>query len=545
MQTPVQQKILIVDDKPRNLLALQKVLVDLDATIIEATNGNDALRASLHHDFSLAILDVQMPEMDGYELAELLLGDGKEGRLPIIFLTAAMKDEQDVFAGYDLGAIDYIVKPYEPRVLLSKVRTFLELDRHRVELRSHRDHLEQLVQEQTAALRKSETIHRLVVDGASVAVWDRDLSTDVTFMNDKFTSVFGYPSGRVENSKEWWHRHIHPEDAGRVRTSIERHIANGEGTWEQEYRLFRADGSCAYVYSWGVVTRDQAGEPVHMTGGVMDITDRKQAEDELRGAYQELHDAHEELKKSQAQLVQLGKMSAVGTLAAGVAHELNNPMMGILNFAQYCLKHTDAETRVHSVLEDIEREAKRCAEIVNDLLRFTRMDRDDTDALEDVQLSAVIDRVLRTLAFRTDREQITVTCSTAPSLPPVRIRANQIQQTLLNLLSNAFEAVCSRDERTVEVRTYGEGEMATVCITDSGHGISPENLSRIFDPFFTTRPVGKGTGLGLSICRTIIENHGGTITCESTVGHGTTFTVRLPLIPQPGEYEDAQTRTSD
>ena len=147
-----RQEILIVDDKPQNLFALRKTLAGVDAEIIEAASGNEALAATLDHHFALAILDVMMPGMNGYELAEYLRGDEKTQTIPIIFLTALSVDEQQMFEGYEAGGIDYMVKPYEPSILIAKVKVFLELDRHKQELQIHRDHLETLVTERTAML---------------------------------------------------------------------------------------------------------------------------------------------------------------------------------------------------------------------------------------------------------------------------------------------------------------------------------------------------------------------------------------------------------
>ena len=127
------QKILIVDDKEPNLLALENVLQDTGAEIVGATNGNDALKLTLYHDFALAILDVQMPGMNGYELAELLRGEEKTASVPIMFLSAAYSDEEHVFKGYEAGAVDFVTKPYNPRHLLSKVDVFLRLDRQRIQ----------------------------------------------------------------------------------------------------------------------------------------------------------------------------------------------------------------------------------------------------------------------------------------------------------------------------------------------------------------------------------------------------------------------------
>ncbi len=149
-----RQDILIVDDRPENLWALALVLQDVHANVVQASSGNEALIACLNHDFALAILDVQMPGMDGFELARLLRGDPKTAHLPIIFLSAAYADEQHVFRGYAAGGVDYVVKPYDPAILLSKVAIFLELERQRAEIARHRDHLDELVQKRTAELEE-------------------------------------------------------------------------------------------------------------------------------------------------------------------------------------------------------------------------------------------------------------------------------------------------------------------------------------------------------------------------------------------------------
>jgi hypothetical protein len=146
------QKILIVDDKEENLVALAATLAETGAELVKAQSGNEALRLSLRHNFALAILDVRMPEMDGYELAHYLRSEQSSRNLPIIFLTAADVDETDMFKGYGSGAVDYIVKPYDPRILLSKVGVFLQLDCQRREIEHHREQLEELVSERNAEL---------------------------------------------------------------------------------------------------------------------------------------------------------------------------------------------------------------------------------------------------------------------------------------------------------------------------------------------------------------------------------------------------------
>ena len=157
-----KQKILIVDDRHENLVALRTILSEVNADVIEATNGNDALTTTLNHHFALAILDVQMPGMDGYELADYLQGDSSTGKIPVIFLTANYSAEDKISKGYERGAVDYLIKPYDPFILLSKVSVFLTLYQQRLELKNYSEHLEELVAERTIKLDSAvEDLKRL------------------------------------------------------------------------------------------------------------------------------------------------------------------------------------------------------------------------------------------------------------------------------------------------------------------------------------------------------------------------------------------------
>lgn len=149
-----EQQILLVDDRPENLMVLERSLEGVGAELVKANSGESALSATLDRDFALAILDVQMPGMDGYELAELLRGDPKTRHMPIIFLTAASIEDAQIFRGYESGAVDYIVKPFDPVILASKVGVFLEMDQYRRELKQHRDHLDTLVKQRTAEIEE-------------------------------------------------------------------------------------------------------------------------------------------------------------------------------------------------------------------------------------------------------------------------------------------------------------------------------------------------------------------------------------------------------
>jgi two-component system, NtrC family, sensor kinase len=220
------------------------------------------------------------------------------------------------------------------------------------------------------------------------------------------------------------------------------------------------------------------------------------------------------------------KMASIGLLAAGVAHEVNTPLTGISSFVQMLMQGTDSDDPKTQVLEKIERQTFRAAKIVNGLLNLARPAQVDSGP---VDVNAVINDVLSLLEhqFRTGRIQVRKELSTSP--PIVLGIEYKLQQVFLNLFLNARDAMPKGGWLTIV--TKAAGDVATVEVADTGSGIPAEQLSRIYDPFFTTKEIGKGTGLGLSITYGIVQEHGGSIACDSSIGHGTRFTLTLPLAP--------------
>jgi len=282
-------------------------------------------------------------------------------------------------------------------------------------------------------------------------------------------------------------------------------------------------------------------------GIIRDISDRKAIEDELRHhrfhlekLVQErtaaLEEVNTRLRSSQAQLIQAEKMSALGLLTAGVAHELNNPLMGILNFSQYCLKHTDEEDRRYDILRDMERETKRCVQIVRNLLTFSRFNNGVEEPFIRERLGVVLERVLNLLSYRIEKNKATIKWD-RDELPEVEVKINGIQQVFLNLLGNAIDAIADTDCREISIDCSRKNGFIRIRINDTGCGITEQNLGKLFDPFFTTKPPGKGTGLGLSVCQGIVADHGGDIRFISSFGKGTTVIIKLP-VSQSDQGED-------
>ena len=229
-------------------------------------------------------------------------------------------------------------------------------------------------------------------------------------------------------------------------------------------------------------------------------------------------------------LVQSEKLAAVGLLAGNIAHELNNPLSGILALAQIIQKEMEDSDPHKADIFEVEKAAGRCQQIIRNLLNFSEPSQNQ---LEDTDLNELISLTLPLLktALRTQNTQTLF----SPDLPLVRIQPSQMQQVVFNLINNACQAMSSGG--TLTIKTWAKGARVGFSITDTGPGIAPELHRRIFEPFFTTKSVGVGTGLGLSVSRGIVEKLGGTLTLSSTVGQGTTFTVTFPSQSVSGTLE--------
>ena len=232
-----------------------------------------------------------------------------------------------------------------------------------------------------------------------------------------------------------------------------------------------------------------------------------------------------EREELERKLVQADKLSSIGLLAAGVAHEVNTPLAVISTYAQMLAKQVAGDEQKSKLLDKIARQTFRASEIVNSLLNFSRT---SSTQFEDVDLSRVVRETLTLLEHQFQKAQISVEPDLEDGLPVIRGNAGKLQQVFLNLFINARDAMESGGTLRVTTRPDAAGVRVEVC--DSGPGIPRENLARIFDPFFTTKGARKGTGLGLSVSYGIVEEHGGVIEVESKPGEGTSFRLEFPAV---------------
>ena len=259
---------------------------------------------------------------------------------------------------------------------------------------------------------------------------------------------------------------------------------------------------------------------------------------------QKVAERTQELRIAEAETARTEKLASVGLLAAGIAHELNNPLTGVLTFSHLLRKKMPEGSQEAEDLDLVIRETKRCAAIIKRLLDFAR---EKTPEKKFADINRIIENTERIVDKPASYRDVSITLDLDPELPPVWGDADLIEQVIMNMLVNAQHAIeragniTVRTRRVEKVASPDQGHapvaMAEIAIIDSGCGISPENLQRIFDPFFTTKEVGKGTGLGLSVSHGIVKAHGGMIEVESVLGQGTTFRVYLPLEPPADDIE--------
>ncbi|MEW6001083.1 MAG: ATP-binding protein [Nitrospirota bacterium] len=242
-----------------------------------------------------------------------------------------------------------------------------------------------------------------------------------------------------------------------------------------------------------------------------------------------------EIRKAQAQLIHSAKLASLGRMAAGVAHEINSPLTGIVTFGHLLRNRFPEGSQEREDIEVIIEQANRCSSIINGLLGFARA---TTGEKGTVNINDVLKSSLNMIRHKADFFNINIIIDLDESLPPVKADPSQLQQVFLNMIINAADAMDGKGTLTVCTRKVNKDEnaFAEAEFTDTGHGITEENMAKLFEPFFTTKPTGKGTGLGLAVSHGIIQEHGGKILVKSKVGEGTSFFVRLPF------YEDYEVR---
>ncbi len=515
--------ILMVDDTPANLLALEAVLSPLGHRLVRAASGEEALRRMLEEDFCLALVDVQMAGMDGFETAALIKSHPRTAQTPLIFVTALSGDAKHVFRGYSEGAVDYLVKPVDPHALRSKVKVFVDLYLRGKKI-LEQDRL--LRRQEIEAIRKrSDERFRGLTESVPVIVWAAGPSGTIHSSNQAWTLYSGLePGGEVTDA-----RFVHVEDLERTTASWAR--AKGAGTqWETEYRLRRRDGEYLWHLGRALPEMDGNGAVAGWIVTATDIDERKRTYD-LR-AQLLLQEQH---AREQAEAANRAK----DEFLANASHELRAPLNAILGWVQMLRAGMLDESRAEHALATIERNAHLQRSLIEDILDVSRIIAGKV-ALEEEPLSMgiLVDAAIEAARPAASAKNIGLAQTSDAAAHEVMGDPRRIQQALGNLLANAIKFTPKGG--SVRVHLWREGLGVSVRVTDTGIGIGKDFLPHVFDRFrqadgSTTRAYG-GLGLGLAIVRHIVELHGGTVRAESDgPGLGASVTLSLPAEERTSE----------
>ncbi|MBE9228996.1 response regulator [Phormidium sp. LEGE 05292] len=505
--------ILIVDDTPANLNVLFDFLRDAGFKVLVAQGGKSALQKVDYASPDLILLDILMPDMDGFATCQALKEKKTTQDIPIIFMSA-LSDTVDKVKGLQLGAVDYITKPFQHEEVLARIQLHLNLRNLTRQIQEQNVQLEKQIQERIqveTALRQREAQLRLITDSLPVLISYIDRNYCYKFVNRGYEDWFKLPRENIENRyiKDFFSYSAYQEILPKLTQALSGQLVKFEHNLIRDGSLHNLD--VTYV-------PDKNGDEVMGTYVlIQDVTERKQLE---------------------RQLLRSQRMESLGTLASGIAHDLNNVLTPILISVQLlAMKHQDKQSK--QWLELLENNTRRGADLIRQVMLFVRGMEGNNTLIQPANLINQIKQMLK----ETFPKSIAISTNISSELWAVSGDETQLHQVLVNLCVNARDAMPNGGllklsaQNLVVDTSYTQkhidakiGAYVLLTVSDTGTGISPEIIDRIFEPFFTTKEFGKGTGLGLSTAIGIVKSHGGFITVSSTLNQGTAFKVFLPAI---------------
>jgi PAS domain S-box-containing protein len=372
------------------------------------------------------------------------------------------------------------------------------------------------------ALRESERHWQRLAEVAPVGIYRLDPQGVVVYMSERCLEITGLSLEQVRSGD--WRDRLPPEAAERFAQARARGVARGEG-WGGMLPYAHLDGSVRWALARTEPDRDEAGRLRGFVGTMTDVTERKLAEEELarhRDRLSELvAERTAELERTHERLRESERLAAVGTFAAGIAHQINNPVGTMLLAAQYAEEHLDDRESVAMALHDIVTDALRCRGVVRGVLEFARAEQAEKKPCD---LNLVVHRAIDHVAAQAAERDAEIALSLDDALAPVLGSEDALEQVVANLVQNALEA----GARRIDVVTANREDCVELEVRDDGRGIPEAQLPRVVMPLFTTRRGSGGTGLGLSLAQGIVCGHGGSLRLASRAGRGTVVTVQLP-----------------
>jgi PAS domain S-box-containing protein len=504
--------ILLVDDRPENLISLTAVLEAPGYELAQATSGEEALRFLLDREFALILMDVQMPGMDGFETARLIKSREKTRDIPIIFVTAISKDEPFVFRGYGAGAVDYVTKPFDPHILRSKVAVFADLYRKSVLLKE-----QEVARVELQALKRENIINQkyrdLVEDIHNGFVWIADPeSLQFTFVSSRSSDLLGYSPADWISDHRFWSICSHPEDLESVEYALREGFSAERTEQSFEHRMVERDGKTLWFQTSARLTKHESGDKFEIRGLSINVTHLKEAEKEARLAVQ-----------------------ARDEFLSIASHELKTPLTALklqLNMYKVLSRRgLPAEAfiaKTNKLFEQSSNQVDRLSRLVEELLDVSQINNGKLNLhFESFDLCELLKEVCARYGDDAAKCQVDVSLEEGASVTGSWDRL-RIDQVITNLITNAIKY---GDSKPVQASLSREEQEAVIRVKDQGIGISEEDQSRIFGRFERAVSASNfgGLGLGLYIVRQIVHEHGGSVSVQSKKNEGSTFTVRLPL----------------
>ncbi len=528
-----KQKILIVDDEPNNIRMLVETLKE-DYQLIVATSGSEAIECAASEDPpDLILLDIIMPNMDGYEVCERLKTDRKTCGIPVVFITAMGEDGSEA-RGFESGAVDYITKPFTPAKVNARVRTHLELKRHR-------DHLERTLHESTEKLsdsarklraessermRAEEDRKRLMaaIEQAAEIFIITDPKGNILYVNPAFEHHTGYSREESLGQNIMILERGGYKGTGKGGKSVSykniwKNIRQGN-TWRGVFTHKRKDGMLYKAESAISPVFDKTGKLVNFVCVSRDVTREVELE---------------------AQLRQSQKLEAIGTLAGGIAHDFNNILFAIMGYTELAMANLPPDSEISRYLRRVDEAGRRATELIEQILAFGRK----TDLEQHPVRVQIVLREVSKLLRGTLPSTIKIHQSIDNKCSPIMAASAQIHQVIMNLCTNAYHAMRDHGgvlelklaeteinaEQAAMYSDLAPGPHVRLTVSDTGHGMDEAVMAKIFDPYFTTKKIGEGTGLdAFSMVYGIVQEHRGAISVHSESGRGgTTFHIFFPV----------------
>jgi signal transduction histidine kinase/ActR/RegA family two-component response regulator len=513
--------VLIVDDKAENIFSLRRTLELSGFEVDSAQSGEEALKKILRQQYTLIILDVQMPGMDGFEVAEAISGYSKAKDIPIIFLSAVVTEKKFITKGYTSGGVDYVTKPVDPDIFLLKVKTLHRLyEQHRELQKARTDLLEEVAIRKHAEQRLQHGVQELrsILEALPQLAFTLRPDGSIEFTNSPwylFAAKNEMPSFHLEDS------HVYE--------MIRRNLETRE-TLVAELRILHQPSS---TYRWHLLRITpvlQDGSVSKWVGTFTDIQEQKAASDilesKVRERTEELLEKNKELESSNHELQQFASVAS---------HDLKEPLRKIQVFGSIIKERmSDAAPQAVDGLDRIIEASQRMSILINDLLDYSRLSVDNF--FQRTDLSEIVNETLRDLEYPISEKAARIRVSPLPVIDAI---PGQMRQVFQNLLSNSLKFVSPGVQPVIEISATpiraGDIELCCLEIRDNGIGFDQQYAEKIFTIFqrLNSRQEYEGTGIGLAIVKKIVEKHRGTVAVRSAEGSGTTFSIALPVFQHP------------